>query len=105
MIAIAVSPIAIPPSRRRNGTELIAWCIGDPGNSYSTPNKHAETMNAPNRLASIAYSGQCDRRHATAPPGGAVGRVDGCARDDTVETFSVAATRLVCVVMSLDLRI
>jgi len=75
------------------------WWTGEVGNSYSTPNKHAETMNAPSKLASIAYSGQWARRHAAAPRGDAAGLEGCCAGEEKLEVISVAASSLACVGM------
>ncbi|HTL30347.1 MAG TPA: hypothetical protein VL282_14035 [Tepidisphaeraceae bacterium] len=52
--AIAVDPIAMPMMERRTNGEAIARSTGESGCSRITPNKQAETMNAPRSTPSIA---------------------------------------------------
>ncbi len=46
MMAIAVSPMAMPISPRRKSALAIAIRTGEPGCSSSAPNAHAEIMKA-----------------------------------------------------------
>src|SRR5215469_209619 len=62
MIKKAVTPIDNPPRRPRTKSDEIACLKGDCGKPKSTPNKHADTMNAPSKPASIRYSGQWRRK-------------------------------------------
>src|SRR5215472_5108266 len=61
-MAIDVSPMESPISRRRSKVEPIACRTGDAGFSYSAPNRQAETIKKPRPAASIKYSGQWSRR-------------------------------------------
>src|SRR5262245_49990430 len=62
MMAIAVSPIAMPISTRLNLGSGSTSCSGDFGYSKRVVTTAAETIKIPRPAASIMYSGQCWRR-------------------------------------------
>src|SRR5262245_7024833 len=62
MMAIAVSPIAMPISTRLNLGSGSTSCSGDFGYSKRVVTMAAETIKIPRPAASIRYSGQCWRR-------------------------------------------